>query len=82
MLLRSTIATGMQQDTENAATSELASRTTSIGLAKKKRKIPSAIVMTAKDNKTPRPTTANARASVLLAQSIHAIDVTFASASA
>ena len=68
MLLRSTIATGMQQATANAATRWPASRTTSIGLAKKNRSNPSAIVITAKHSSTPRPKTASARASALVAQ--------------
>ena len=41
MLLRSTIATGMQHATAKAATRLPASRTTSIGLAKKNRNNPS-----------------------------------------
>src|ERR1700723_3347815 len=77
ILLRSTIATGRQQATENAATRELASRTASIGCAKKKRNNPSAIVITAKQSNTPRPRAASARASALLAQSIHCIGATF-----
>jgi hypothetical protein len=78
MLLRSTMATGMQQATANAATSEPASRTRSMGLAKKKRSKPSAIVITAKQSKAPRPMTASTRASALLTLSAHAIAMTVA----
>ena len=55
MLLRSTIATGMQHATAKAATSAPTSRTASIGRAKKNRSRPSAIVMTAKHSSAPRP---------------------------
>ena len=76
MLLRSTIATGMQQATAKAATSPPTSRTASIGRAKKNRSSPSAIVMTAKHSNAPRPRTTSACASNLVARSIRAIAVT------
>ena len=75
MLLRSTMATGMQQATAKAATNPPTSRTASIGRAKKNRSNPSAIVMTAKHSRAPRPRTASACASNLVARSIRAIAV-------